>query len=331
MHVATRREVIFAPTGRFHYPSHDCACRRRRHQGRYRFNSSTFECMEESRVKSDRSAGAARADDAVEKQPEFADERRQRIVGIVQARGRVRVRDLATLLGVTEPTVRKDITDLASARLLKRVHGAAVAITPSTELDISERVGTNAAAKAAIARACLEEIVDGDAVFFDSGTTVSALAGLLGSSGQDRVDGVRVPQNVNVLTNSIDVARSLANSPTVRHTVVGGQYRTAGGSFVGPLAISALQQFTLNTAFIGVSGLNEVGLTVADLSEAQVKRTAMEQARRVIVPMDNSKVGVSDFAIVCALSNVDVLITDQSNPELEQLCAENDVRFVVAK
>ncbi|RVW03200.1 DeoR/GlpR family DNA-binding transcription regulator [Rhodococcus spongiicola] len=272
---------------------------------------------------------SARTRDAIEK-PEFADERRQRIVDIVQARGRVRVRDLAALLRVTEPTVRKDITDLAAARLLKRVHGAAVAITPSNEVDISERVGTNAAAKAAIARACLEEIVDGDAVFFDSGTTVSALARLLGSPGPERFDGVRVPRNVNVLTNSIDVARLLANSPT-RHTVVGGQYRSAGGSFVGPLAISALQQFTLNTAFIGVSGLNEVGLTVADLSEAQVKRTAMEQARRVIVPMDSSKMGVSDFAIVCELGNVDVLITDQDDPELERLCTDHDVTVVVAK
>ncbi len=263
--------------------------------------------------------------------PEYADERRRRILDIVQARGRVRVRDLATYLGVTEPTIRKDIADMASARLLRRVHGAAIANTPSYEPDITERVAKNATGKEAIARACLAEIVDGDAVFLDSGTTIAAVAAILGSPGDERIKGVRTPANVNVLTNSMDVAKLLSHSPTTRHTVVGGQYRSLGGCFIGPLAVSSLQGFTLNTAFIGVSGLNEVGLTVADLSEAQVKRVAMQHARRVIVPMDHTKLGVSDFATVCDLDDVDMLITDKENPELERLCAEHNVTFVVAQ
>jgi DeoR/GlpR family transcriptional regulator of sugar metabolism len=261
---------------------------------------------------------------------EYADERRQRILDIVQARGRVRVRDLASYVGVTEPTIRKDIADMASARLLRRVHGAAVAITPSYEPDITDRVATNATGKAAIARACVAEIVDGDAVFLDSGTTIAAVAAILGSPREEHINGTRTPHNVNVLTNSLDVAKLLSNAPMIRHTVVGGQYRSLGGCFVGPLAVSALEGFTLNTAFIGVSGLNEVGLTVADLSEAQVKRAAMQQARRVIVPMDHTKLGVSDFVTVGNLDDVDMLITDRDNPELQKLCDEHGVSFVVA-
>jgi DeoR/GlpR family transcriptional regulator of sugar metabolism len=57
----------------------------------------------------------------------FADERRRRILELVNARGRMRVRELAQLVGVTEPTVRKDITDLDSQRLLRRTHGGALA------------------------------------------------------------------------------------------------------------------------------------------------------------------------------------------------------------
>lgn len=261
--------------------------------------------------------------------PVFGEERRRLILDIVEARGRVRVRDLATLVGVTEPTIRKDVADLDRARLLKRTHGGVIAIKPSYEPAVTERVDRNSAGKEAIARACLREIVDGDAIFLDSGTTTAAIARAL-RNNPARVDGVSVPVNVNVLTNAMDVATALTDAPNVRHTVIGGQYRPLGGCFVGPLAVSTLEQFTLNTAFIGVSGVNNSGLTVADLSEAQVKMTAMNQARRVIVPMDHTKVGASDFARVCALNRIDALITDEDNEHLRRVCEENGVRFVVA-
>jgi DeoR/GlpR family transcriptional regulator of sugar metabolism len=83
------------------------------------------------------------------------------------------------------------------------------------------------------------------------------------------------------------------------------QYRALGGCFVGPLAVSPLETFMLNIAFAGVTGLTDLGLTVADLSEAQVKLAAMNQARRVIVPMDHTKLGASGFARVCGLDRVD--------------------------
>ncbi len=71
----------------------------------------------------------------------LADERRRRILEIVEARGSVRVRDLAQLVGVTEPTVRKDITDLARQRLLHRTHGGALGLRPSYEPDLLTRSG----------------------------------------------------------------------------------------------------------------------------------------------------------------------------------------------
>jgi DeoR/GlpR family transcriptional regulator of sugar metabolism len=216
----------------------------------------------------------------------FADERRRRILELVNARGRVRVSELAQLVGVTEPTVRKDITDLDAQRLLRRTHGGALAVRPAYEANVSARADTNVGGKRAIARACLAEVKDGDAIFLDSGTTMIALAEAFSPDGGLSAEGgpVAVPVNVNILTNSLEVARAVAGLPGVRHNVLGGQYRVLGGCFVGPLTVEALQRFTLNVAFIGVTGLSEVGFTVADVNEAQVKISAMERARRVVVP-----------------------------------------------
>ena len=244
----------------------------------------------------------------------------------------MRVRELADLVGVTEPTVRKDITDLDAQRLLRRAHGGALAVRPAYEVSVSARVNTNVGGKRAIARACLEEIKDGDAIFVDSGTTMIALAEALCPDPARRGAGITgpVPVNVNVLTNALEVARVLAPFPGVRHSVLGGQYRPAGGCFVGPLAVDALQRFTLNIAFIGVTGLSDMGFTVADVNEAQVKMAVMERARRVIVPMDRTKMGAADFVKICDPDRIDTVITDAPDEHLARMCEEHDVHLVVA-
>lgn len=262
--------------------------------------------------------------------PAFGEERREQILERVQVEGRVRVKDLAESIGVTEATIRKDIADLERTRLLRRTHGGAVAIKPSYEPDVTERVDLNSQAKNVIARACLEEIADGDAVFLDSGTTTATIARLMGDP-KTGLDGVRVPVNVNVLTNAMSVATYLAPVATVRHTVIGGSYRPVGGCFVGPLAVSSLEQFTLNTAFIGVSGLDASSITVADLGEAQVKLAAMNQARRVIVPLDHTKVGINDFVRVSELDQIDLVVTDKDNPNLRRICQQHRIAIKIAQ
>ena len=262
----------------------------------------------------------------------FADERRRRILELVNARGRLRVSELAKLVGVTEPTVRKDITDLDGMRLLRRTHGGALAVRPAYEASVSARASANVRGKRAIARACLAEIKDGDAIFVDSGTTMIALAEALCPGPAVLGDGAgrALPVNVNVLTNAVEVARTVATVPGMRHNVLGGQYRMAGDCFVGPMTVEALQRFTPNISFIGVSGLSETGFTVADVNEAQVKLAAMERGRRVIVPMDHTKVGAVDFVKVCDPDGVETVVTDEPNEHLAQICQRYGVRLVVA-
>ncbi len=266
----------------------------------------------------------------------FTEERRARILEVLDARGRIRVSELAALLGVAEPTVRKDVTDLDKQGLLRRTHGGVLALRPAYEPALATRARHNVEGKRAIARACLREIADGDAVFLDSGSTVLALAEELrlavagtgpGSSGTSTAGH---PSGVNVLTNALGVAQVLADVATVRHTVVGGQYRTLGGCFVGPLALEAVAQFTVNTAFIGVTGLVASGFTVADVADAQLKSAVMARARRVVVTMDHTKVGAQDFRKVCDLDRVDMVVTDQGDAQLREWCAHAGVDLVVA-
>lgn len=235
------------------------------------------------------------------------------IAGVVAQEGRVRLADLVELLGVTEPTIRKDLDELQQRGVLRRTHGGAISAHGLHEVPIRRRTEHHHAAKQAIARACVAEIRDGESVFLDSGTTVYEIAAAL-----DRRD-------VNVLTNALAVATLLADRTGVRHTLVGGQIRTLGGSVVGPIALDNLSRFHVDVAFIGASGFTADGISVADVAEAQIKQSVISRARRVVVPLDASKFGVSDFVQVCDLSQIDVLVTDHLTDQAAHWCKSHDI------
>ncbi len=252
----------------------------------------------------------------------FADERQARIAEHVSVHGRARIGELAELFGVTEPTIRKDLTALQEQGLLKRTHGGALAIHPNIDRELTGRQTTNPSAKEAIARACLGLLRDGDSVFLDSGTTVEALARALAQDTR----GLRL----SVLTSSLGVALSLADVRDIDCVLLGGQVRRVDGSLVGPLALENLQRFTFSVAFLGVSGFSELGVSVGSLAEAAIKEAVIERARSVVVPMDRTKVGATDFARICALDEVDVVVMDATTPAVRELCAGYDIELVTA-
>jgi DeoR/GlpR family transcriptional regulator of sugar metabolism len=248
----------------------------------------------------------------------FAEERRRRIAQYVASRGRAHVAELTELVGVTEATIRRDLSQLERQRRLKRTHGGAIAVEHMLEPELASRELTNVAAKEAIAAACMEEIEQGSSVFLDSGSTVLRIA--------QRLTGYEV----NVLTNSIGVAEAVVDAPGVRHTVLGGQLRRSGGCFVGPLALAAIERFTVNVAFIGASGISAEGISEADLGESQLKAAIIARARRVVVPIDHSKVGATDFALIAPLDAIDVVVTDRASDALQAICEEHGVEVRVA-
>lgn len=249
---------------------------------------------------------------------EFTEERRGRIAEAVRNRGRVRVADLVALTGVSEPTIRKDLTELERQRLLRRTRGGAIAVEVQGEVNLADRVPINAAAKARIARACRALVGRGDSVYVDSGTTTEAIASVLD-----------IP-NLNVLTNAIRTAEIVATRGVARHILLGGQLRLLGGSLVGPVAIDTLRRFTVNVAFIGVSGIDPDGISASDVPEAQLKQEVIEIAKRVVVPVDTSKVGLTDFYRIAGLSRVDTIVTDEPNDHLASWCRDSGTELIVA-
>jgi DeoR/GlpR family transcriptional regulator of sugar metabolism len=221
------------------------------------------------------------------------------------------------MFDVSEPTLRKDLTVLEQQGLLKRTHGGAVTCCAPAERDIISRFVENVEAKRAIGRLCCNLIQTGEAIFLDCGSTIQQLAEQLVTRGL----------RLTVLTNSLSVAQCLAEVGGITHILLGGQLRRMSACVAGPLALENLKNFSIGTAFIGASGITDAAITVADFNEAQLKAAVINSAQKVIVPIDQSKIGISDFARVCAPEAVDIVVTDRSNEYLKHICRDHEIRL----
>ncbi|WIY00804.1 substrate-binding domain-containing protein [Amycolatopsis mongoliensis] len=101
-------------------------------------------------------------------------DRRQRVLAVVEARGEVRVTDLAAELEVSVITARRDVEDLARAGRLRRGHGVARSLVPVRQAPVPGERDTGVVALVVPERhAYLNEVVHGArAALEEAGTRI---------------------------------------------------------------------------------------------------------------------------------------------------------------
>jgi DeoR family glycerol-3-phosphate regulon repressor len=246
--------------------------------------------------------------------------RQSEILEIARNEGRVGVEALAERFNVSLQTIRRDLTDLADAGHLERVHGGAVIRTGVVNFAYEERRRMNEAAKAAIGRACAQAIPDNSSIILNLGTTTEAVAReLLGH------------RNITVVTNNINVANILLANESCEILVAGGNLRRSDGGLVGDLTADFIREFKVDFAVIGASGLDADGdLLDYDLAEVRVSRTILRQARTKFLVTDASKLARSAPVRLASLSELDRVFIDAPLPgDLAQLCAEAETVVTV--
>jgi DeoR family transcriptional regulator, aga operon transcriptional repressor len=227
-------------------------------------------------------------------------ERFGRILELLAGDGSVAVGELARDLGVSEATIRRDLRALDEQRLLARAHGGAVAHGTLYELPVRYRTGRMREEKQQIARAARDRVPDRGVVALTGGTTTTEVARAIA----DR-------EGLTIVTNALNIAAELAVRQNLKLIVTGGVARSASYELIGPLAEAALEGLNVDVTFVGVDGLDpDAGLTTNSELEASVDHALIARARRAIVVADSSKLGRRALARICALDEIDELITD---------------------
>jgi DeoR family transcriptional regulator, fructose operon transcriptional repressor len=230
---------------------------------------------------------------------EYAEERKRRIVEILQQREKVSVEELCDLFKVTGATIRTYLRQLQQAGLLTRTHGGAILKSSLVfEPDSSEKAVQHLEAKRRIAQAALALIKNGESILLDTGTTTLELAKLLHSRS-----------DLIVTTNDIDIARTLENIESITVIMLGGLLRKRFHCTVGGTPIEMLANMNVDKAFMAANSFAlESGAMTPDSEQAALKRQMIRAAKRTIFLCDHSKLGRQSLAKFADLNDIDVLI-----------------------
>ncbi len=234
----------------------------------------------------------------------LAAQRHDIITAQLRLHGAVRVGDLATLLDVSEMTVRRDLDALCELGVLDKVHGGATLRDDRSAFEpgFDAKSRRNLEEKIAIGRTAASLVRAGTSIGLTAGTTTYHMAmSLVDVAG------------LTVVTNCIHIAEYLHQFPRADRTVllIGGT-RTPSDALVGPTAVQTLSQLQLDLVFMGVHGMSAKGFTTPNLAEAETNRAFAQTTNDVVVLADHSKWNLNGLCTIMPLGDAAMVITDSS-------------------
>ena len=233
------------------------------------------------------------------------EERKRKIVEITNERQSVTIAELMEMLGASQSTIRRDLYELNSSRMLKKVHGGAVSLKngiQTVDESVLQRKDQNIESKKMIARYAASLIKPADVVYLDAGTTTAEMLPHLKNTGATYV------------TNCITHASFLASCG---HKVYmpGGALKEKTDALIGSETLKYIENMNFTIGFFGTNGISmQEGFTTPDPEEGRVKRTAFFHCQEAYILSDQSK-----FNIVCTYTfapiNKGFIVTDSNAPQ----------------
>ena len=253
-----------------------------------------------------------------------AAERERRIAEALSATGFVSYRELERLLDASPATIRRDLTRLEEEGRLVRVHGGAKlpqAGEPSLRLGgtpFDQSITQHLAAKQAIGRAAAALVVPGEGIMIDGGTTTLQMCPHLAGLG------------CQVLTNSLHIVNALLPQDSTRILVPSGTLFREQNIILAAAGEESMPRFHAPKLFMGAAALGPQGAMQADVVLVAAERRLIDRAEEVILLIDSSKFRSQSGTIVCALDEIDTIVTDALPADMAPVLAAAGVRVVLA-
>ena len=233
----------------------------------------------------------------------FLEERQEKILELLAENGKVLVKELAETFGVTEDSIRKDLSTLEQDGKLKRTYGGAVAIREKLHVaEANKRRMLDVDAKRKIANIAFKLIEPNDMIFLDISTINIALADLIAKSGNE----------YKVVTNMIDVISILAINSKIELLCVGGRINKSRDGFCGGVAYEYVAKIKPDIAFIGAVGVDvkENSASTYNIDEGITKTKVISVSKRSYIVAQMSKFSTDGNYNFTTLDSLNGLITD---------------------
>ena len=233
--------------------------------------------------------------------------RAERIMKFLLRSGTASIEEILAEAGSSAPSIRRDLARLEARGLIRRTHGGATLVEPLLyepfryDSSFQAREQRNASEKRRIGVAAAELVLKNETIGLTAGTTATHIGRSL-----------RHRENIQIVTNAINIGMELCNQPGIRTSLTGGAVPWAWSfSLTGNAALNFLNDVYMDKVFLSVLGMDiERGATTLEADEALVFRKMLKQSKKVIVVADSSKLGRVSPAFICPLSEIHMLITD---------------------
>lgn len=235
-------------------------------------------------------------------------ERHGRIRERLSLEGRVLASELARDFGVSEDTIRRDLRELASAGLCRRVYGGALPPAPLVA-PLNLRRGEASERKRALAQALSERIAGmagPDAtLFIDAGSTNILVA-----------EALPMDRALTVVTHAPAIACALESRAQIEVILLGGRVNPRTGACLGAASLRAAEGLRPGLLVLGICGVDaEIGITAQDYEDAEFKRALGTQAGAVVAAVVNERLAsVAPFHVL-PLVGLDTLVVEHDAPE----------------
>ena len=233
-------------------------------------------------------------------------ERHNQIIYELQTNPHITVKELAQKLCFSEPTIRRDFTELQRRGILTKYYGGATLNKGSADREIPFvlRENEKGQAKAEMGMQALKYITDGMVIMLDGSTSAYHLVPYLARY-----------KDIIVITSGAKTALALAELHIPVFST-GGRMRTNSFSFIGREAEDMVRRYNADIMFFSCHGLSENGMmSDPSIHEANLRRVMMEKCKKKYLLCDSSKFNKVYFYDMGNVSELDGVISDQPLPE----------------
>lgn len=228
-------------------------------------------------------------------------EREKEILEILLKQKNVTVKQLADLLFISEPSVRRDLASLENQRLIKRIHGGAIleeTMMSKNKIPFLIREYEQSNDKTLIAQKAIEFVNDNDVIFLDASTSCYYLIPFLASK-----------RNITVITNGVKTLTKLAEYD-INVIATGGSLVNSCLALVGEEAFKTIESYNADIAFFSCRGLSDDGyLTDIAPEENNIRKRMIKNSKKAYLLCASEKFGKKYFHNLCHKDELTGIIT----------------------
>jgi DeoR/GlpR family transcriptional regulator of sugar metabolism len=235
-------------------------------------------------------------------------ERQMQIIKMVQSQGSVNVKEMSRKFNVSMMTIRRDLEEIESKNIARRIHGGAILNMKSgehNELPTLDRMNIMAEEKRLIAREASALIKPGEMIFLGSGTTTLFVARELAER-----------KDITIVTNALTILNELATHGTMTLIGIGGFLRRSEFSMIGHFADEVIKDLHVDKVVIGMRGIHpRYGLTSDHPQELMTDRTILGISDNIVIVADHTKIGNVATSRTAHIDAAQMIITSRNARE----------------